>query len=136
MANFIYGKAKESLLKGQINLLQNDLKVLLVNQSYIPSVNDDEFVSHISSSYIKNRSNNLTNVSVTLGTIDAEDITISDHDGSAFKAIVLYQVGTSDADSRLISYIDTSSGLPFEGTSFNLPVTIVWNNSSTKIISI
>jgi hypothetical protein len=136
MANFVYGKAKQALLNGQINVSSSSLKILLVNSSYVPSVNSDEYVSNINSTYIKNRSGIIQNVTNTLGIVDADDIQISVHDGSAFNAVVLYQNGTSDSNSRLISYIDTSVGLPFAGVNFSLPITIVWNNDLGKILSL
>jgi hypothetical protein len=136
MSNFVYGKAKEAMLNGQINVISNSLKVLLVSSSYVPSINSDQYVSNINVNHIINRSGVIQNVTNTLGVLDASDIVISEHDGSAFNAVVLYQNGTSDSDSRLISYIDTSAGLPFAGVNFSLPVTIIWNNSFSKIISL
>lgn len=136
MSNFIYGKTKQALLNGQIDVSSDDLKVLLVNSLYIPSVNSDEYVSDIDPTYIKNRSGIIQNVTNIFGTLDADDIEIPVHNGAAFNAVVLYQNGTSDSDSRLISYIDTSAGLPFVGVNFSLPVTIIWNNDSIKILSL
>jgi hypothetical protein len=136
MANFVYGKAKESLLNGQINVSSNGLKILLVNSSYVPSANSDQYVSNINPTYIKNRSALIQNITNTLGVLNADDVMITNHDGSAFKAIVLYQNGTSDSDSRLIAYIDTSTGLPFDGVNFSLPVTIIWSNDLSKILSL
>ena len=136
MANFVYGKAKQALLNGQINVLSNSLKILIVDSSYVPSANSDQYVSNINPSYIKNRSAIIQNITNTLGVLDADDITILEHDGAAFKAIVLYENGTSDSNSRLIAYIDTSTGLPFAGVNFSLPITIVWSNDLSKILSL
>lgn len=137
MANFIYGKAKEFLLRGQINVISNQVKVLLINNSlYTPSQNTDQYVSDINPSSIRWRSNPLQNISVTLGVLDADDLIISDYTGESFNSIVGYQVGTSDANSRLIFYIDTATGLPFSGASSSSTVTIVWENGANKIISL
>ena len=136
MANFVYGKAKQALLNGQINVLSNSLKILIVDSSYVPSANSDEYVSNINSTYIKNRSEVIQNVTNTLGTLNADDAMVTVHDGAAFKAIVLYENGTSDSNSRLIAYIDTSTGLPFAGVNFSLPITIVWSNDLSKILSL
>lgn len=136
MSNFIYGKTKEALLNGEIDILNNNLKIILVSQDYVPSINTDQFLSDINSSYIKIDPIILSNVSNTLGVIDADDVLIQNYSGSAFKAIILFIEGTSSSDSRLISYIDTSSGLPFSGTNEVIDITISWNNDSTKIISI
>jgi len=137
MANFIYKKAKEALLNGDIAVDTNDLKILFINTAtYTANQNTDEFVSNISSSAIKQRSSVLTNKTTTNGILDADDVSTSAYSGSSFDAIVLYQVGSSDSNSRLIFYIDTSDGLPFEGSNSPLAVTINWSNDSNKILSI
>jgi len=136
MANFIYKKAKESMLSGELNLVTNSLKVAFLDTSlYTPNQNTDEFLSDIPTAAKKYRSAALSNVSNTLGVLDADDITIF-YDGTPFNAIVFYQFGTADSDSRLIAFIDDSDGLPFSGTSEPSPVTLQWNNSLTKIISL
>jgi hypothetical protein len=136
MANFIYKKAKESFLKGEINLYSNTIKVLILNNSYTPNVNTHQFVSDISSSCIEDRSSGLSNKTVTDGIFDADDITISNYSGNSFNAVALYSDSGSDATSRLIAYLDTSTGLPFSSANVQAPVTIVWNNDSTKIIAL
>lgn len=136
MANLIYGKAKQSLLNGEINVSSQTLKILFVNSSYTFSQNTHQFVSDIPSSSIKARSTALANVQNILGVLDADDITITDYSGAAFKAVVLYAEGASDATSRLIAYIDTATGIPFAGINTELNITIVWSNDSSKIISL
>lgn len=137
MANFIYKKAKQALLNGDIAVDTNDLKILFVDTTtYTANQNTDEFVSDITSSAIKQRSIALTNKTTTNGILDADDVYTSAYIGSSFNAIILYQVGSSDSNSRLISYIDTSDGLPFEGSNSPLGVTINWSNDSNKILSI
>lgn len=137
MANFIYKKAKQALLNGDIAVDTNDLKILFINTTtYTANQNTDEFVSDIDSSAIKGRSNALANKTTTNGVLDANDLEVSAYSGAAFNAIVLYQVGVSDANSRLIFYIDSSEGLPFEGSNAALGVTINWSNDSSKILSI
>ena len=136
MANFIYGKAKESLLNGQFNISSDSLKVLLVTSSYIPSQNTDQFVSNISGSYIKQRTSSLTNVTNTLGTIDADDVSVEQYSGLAFKALVIYKDSGTDSTSRLLAYIDTATGIPFLGINVTTDITINWSNGSNKIISI
>lgn len=136
MANFIYKKAKESFLKGEINLYSNTIKVLILNNSYNPNAETHQFVSDINSSYIEARSSALNNKSVVLGVFDADDIDISDYSGNSFNALALYVDSGSDSTSRLVAYIDTSTGLPFSTANTSAVVTIVWNNDSTKIISL
>lgn len=136
MANFVYKKAKESMLSGEINLSTNSLKVAFIDTSlYTPNQNTDEFLSTVPTAAKKYRSAALSNVSNDLGVLDADDLIIT-HDGTSFSAIVFYQYGTADSDSRLIAFIDDSEGLPFTGTSESSEMILQWNNSSTKIISL
>jgi hypothetical protein len=136
VANFIYGKAKQSLLNGEFNISSDSLKVLLVTDSYVPSQNTDQFVSNISGSYIKQRTSSLTNVTNILGVIDADDVTVAQYSGLAFKALVIYKDSGTDSTSRLLAYIDTATGIPFAGINSATNITINWSNGSNKIISL
>ena len=136
MANFIYGKAKQSLLNGEFNISSDSLKVLLVTDSYVPNQNTDQFVSNISGSYIKKRTSSLANVTNILGVIDADDVLVNNYDGSAFKALVIYKDSGTDSTSRLLAYIDTATGIPFLGINAVTDITINWSNGSNKIISL
>lgn len=137
MANFIYKKTKQSIMNGEINFSTNLFKVLIIDKTYYtPNQNTDQYVSDIPANAIKKRSNQLQNVTNSLGTINAENLSIPDYDGSAFNAIVLYVAGNSDSSSKLIFFIDTSDGLPFAGSNTNTPLTLLWSNSNEKIISI
>jgi len=137
VANFIYGKAKEALFNGEFDISSNSFGIFLLNTSnYTPQQNVHQFVSDIPESAIKKNYHPVQNLTNTLGTIDADDVTISDYSGQAFNAIVFYQVGATASQSRLLFYIDNSPGIPFAGTSTNAPVTIIWNNDQNKIISL
>lgn len=136
MANFIYGKAKQSLLNGEFNISSDSLKVLLVTDSYVPSQNTDQFVSNISGSYIRQRTSSLTNVTNTLGVIDADDVSVVQYNGLAFKSLVIYKDSGTDSTSRLLAYIDTATGIPFLGINATTDITINWSNGSNKIISL
>lgn len=137
MANFIYKKAKQAMLSGQVNVIGSNLRVLLIDTNlYTANQNSDQYVSDIPISAIKKRSGNLANVSCNLGVLDADDLSIADHDGSSFNSIIVYQVGLSDSNSLLLFYIDSSYGLPFPGSAGISPVAIIWDNGPNKIISL
>jgi hypothetical protein len=136
MSNFIYGKAKESLLNGQINVISNDLKLLIIKSDYVPNVNGHQFVSDINPSYIRIRSGKIQNVTNTLGVLDADDVQILSYSGLSFNAVIIYIDSGNDSTSRLLAYIDTSEGLPFSGVNITSTITIVWNNDFNKIISL
>lgn len=136
MANAVYTKAKQSLLNGEINTSSSNYKVLLLDKDlYTVNLSTDQYLSDIPSNAIKGTSNNLSNVTNTNGILDADDISIS-HDGSSFNAMAMYQVGSSNANSRLIIYIDNSDGLPFEGSNSSITITIFWSNTVNKILSL
>lgn len=136
MANFIYDKAKQAILNGEFDFSTNSFRVLFTTNLYTPNQSAHEFVSDIGSSGIAVRVPTLNNISNNLGVVDADDITFSLPANTSIVAMVFYQLGVSDADSRLLFYVDTSEGLPYPGSSEEITVTITWNNSSTKILSI
>lgn len=137
LANFIYKKAKEAILNGQINVSANQYKlILLKNSLYTANQNSDEFVSDIPSNAIATRSSNISNVTNTLGVLNGDDVIIDNYNGGTFESIAFYQVGSSDSNSRLIFYIDTSEGLPYVVTASNTTVTILWSNEINKILAI
>lgn len=137
MSNFIYKKTKQAFLNGAINFSANQFKVLFLKSSeYTPDEDVDEFVSDIPSSAISARSSNIGNLSNTLGIVDGDDVIVDNYNGGTFEAIAFYQVGSSDSNSRLIFYIDTSEGLPYIVTANNTTVTILWSNEINKILSI
>jgi hypothetical protein len=137
MANFVYKKAKEAFLNGDIDVINDQLKVLLLKSSeYTANQNTDEFVSQIPSNAIVRRSEAISSKSSSNGIFDADNVTIAGYDGSAFEAIALYQYKPSDSEARLIFYIDTSDGLPFVGLNTVSSVTIFWNDGVSKILSL
>jgi hypothetical protein len=137
MSNFIYGKAKQALLNGQINFSANNYKLLFIDSSlYTPSQNSDEFVSNVNTSAIKARTDNISGITNILGVLDADDVNVASYSGGSFQAVVLYQVGSTDSTSRLIFYIDTGIGLPYTLINQNVPITINWSNALTKIMSL
>lgn len=136
MANFVYGKAKQNILNGNVKFSSNQFKVLFASTDYIPNESLDEFVSDIPSSAIKYRTYFLNNISNTLGTIDADDVLVTIPAQTSFNAIILYQMGATDADSLLLFYIDTANGLPYPGSENETQVILEWNNDSVKILSI
>jgi hypothetical protein len=136
MANLVYGKAKTGLLTGLINTSASQYALLLIDKSlYSINAVNDEFVSNIPASAIKTRTGNITGITVSNGVLDGNDVTVV-HGGEYFDAIVCYQVGSTDANSRLFFYIDSSTGLPYEGSNSSSSITITWSNTISKILSL
>jgi hypothetical protein len=136
VANFVYSKAKEAFLNGDIDVLSDPIKVLIVDSIYAPDQASDDFVVDIPVSAIKYMTIALQNVSNILGVLDADNVPIVDYSGNPFNALVLFADKGTQASSRLIAYIDNSPGLPFAGSATQIPISIVWNDGAEKIISI
>lgn len=137
MSNFVYKKAKEAILNGQINFSSNQFKLLFVNTAnYTASESSDEFVSNINNNAVVATSNAISSVTNTLGVIDAQDVTIFLEANTTFDAIILFQSTGNTATSRLLFYIDTGFNLPFVGSPLSSSLTIAWENNPTKILSL
>jgi hypothetical protein len=136
VANFVYKKAKQAILNGQFNFSADSFRVSFIKSSYIPNENSHEFLSDVPALSIAYTSENITGITNNLGIIDAEDFTSTISADVAFNAIIFYKVGSNDGNSRLLFYIDSSTGLPFTGSSEAVTVVFNWNNDINKILSI
>ncbi len=126
MANFVYGKAKQGILNGYFNFGSNNFKIALVKNTYTPSQNIHEFVSDITNEKIAFRTENIPNLTNTLGVVSSQDFVFTLPANTAFNAAVIYQVGSSDSNSRLLSYTDTATGFPFTGSQNSVIVSFDW----------
>lgn len=136
MANALYGKAKESLLSGEIDLTSNTVKFLMVSSDYVVAINTHEYVSDIGTGNIVARSGELDNKTVTLGVFDAGNETVEEYGNSGFDYIILYADSGIDTTSRLLAYIDTADGLPVEATVGTSTIAIQWSNDASKIFAL
>lgn len=135
MANELYSTAKQKFLQGTIDMEDDDIKVILIDTSdYTVDIDVDEFLDDIDGDAIVATSGNLSNVSVTLGVVDADDTTFTEVSGDPVDALVMYKDTGSSATSPLILYVDDAAGLPITPTGDD--ITIQWSSSSTKIFSL
>jgi len=135
MANALYGKFKQKLLEGSINLTSDTIKAVLVDiAAYSVSINSDEFLSSIPSGDRIATSSALTGKSVTLGVFDADDVTWTSVSGDPSEAVVLIKDTGDPATSPLICYIDTATGLAVTPNGNN--ITCTWSNGASKIFAL
>ena len=136
MANQLYTKAKEDLLRGNLNLQSNTITIILV---------DTFNAAHEDRADIPNTavvsSNNLISKTTTGGVFDAGDVIFESVTGANCEALILYHntgaaetTAARQADSRLIAYIDTASGLPILPNGGD--ITVRFSNASTKIFAL
>lgn len=126
MASQLYPKGKAHILglATKIDLVADNLKVLLIDTADETYNAADEFHSDITGAGIVATSGNLASKTVTSGTFDAADITITAVTGDTVEAIILYKDSGSSATSPLIAWFDVSTLTPNGGD-----VTVTFNAS-------
>lgn len=134
MANTLYTKGKEKILRGQINFETDVIKVALVANTYIQNVTTDEFLSSVSAAVL-NTDQTLAAKSITGGAFDASDVTWpAVTAGATTEGVVIYKDTGSAATSPLIAYIDTITGFPLSTNGGD--ITVQWDNGAYKIFSL
>ena len=140
MANQLYTKAKQALLGGELNLSSNVVTIALVDTDVYTFSASHEFRSSVPNTAVVATAN-LTSKTITNGVFDAGDVTFPFVTGANCEAIILYH-NTGDAendnarqaDSRLVVYIDTATGLPIlpNGGDIN----VKFSDGASKIFAI
>lgn len=141
MANAVFPKAKEGFLDGSIDLDTASIKVALVRGYTYSSAH--EFVSDVTGTgTIHATSGALTNIDVTNGVFDADDITFTTPATDANQhSLLVFQSsavgGGSDVASssqRVIAWIDTGTGVPIVPAGGD--ITVQWDSGANKIFSL
>jgi hypothetical protein len=134
MANSLYGKGKEKLLSGSINMTSDTIKAALVKSAYAVNLSTHEFYSDISANVL-NTPQTLSSKSITLGVFDANDVTFTAvTSGDTGLAVVLYKDTGVAGTSPLILYDDTIGGFPV--TTNGSDIGIQWDSGSNKIFAL
>ena len=134
MANALYTKGKERILKGEIDFSTDTIKVALIKNDYLQSLTTDEFLSDIAA-HVLSTAQTLVGKSVTGGIFDANDISYpSVASGEISEGVVIYKDTGTASTSPLIAYIDTITGFPL--TTNGGDVNITWDNGAYKIFSL
>lgn len=135
MANSLYDKGRQKFLEGDIDWVNDDIKLTLIDTAdYTVNLSTDEFLSIIPLAAIVATSANFSNKTTTDGVADADDVTLTSVTGDTCEAIVIYKDTGSSATSPLIAYIDIATGLPITPTGGD--ESVQWNNGSSKIFKL
>ena len=134
MTNARYAKGREAVLKKLVDFENDEIRVYAVDTgAYTVDLAADEFLADIPSG-AREGFEVLTNVTVVNGVIDADDVVFAAMPaGDSVEALVLVQWVTAAADSRLLAWIDTATGLPF--TPADVDVNITWDSGANKIVA-
>lgn len=134
MANALFGKGKEKLLSGSINLPGDTIKAAIVSNGYTPNLSTHEWYSDISA-FVLGTPQTLGSKSVTLGVFDAADPTFSGiAAGNTAKALVIYKDTGVPGTSALLAYIDTITGFPLATNGGDIQ--IIFDAGANKIFAI
>lgn len=135
MANALYDKGREGFLDGSINWASDTIKAVLVDTGlYTVNLATNANLSDIPSGARISTSPALTSKTVTAGVADAGDVTFSSVSGATVEAVVLYKDTGTASTSRLITYIDTGTGLPI--TPNGGDIVTAWSNGANKIFKL
>ena len=126
MANVIYPKFKEALLKGDVDLDTATLAVALIDTADYTYNSAHDFYNDAAAGKVATVY--LTSVTITNGLIDAAYAIFTAVTGDVSEALVLYINTGNDATSQLVAYFDTGvTGLPVTPNGANINIT--WNAS-------
>ena len=142
MANFIYDKAREKFLNGEISWSQDEIRIALVNDKYTQnqldhiSLNDIKNLSGESAIITNGISEPLGGKTITNGIAGANDITLNNiPSGNTIKSIIIYRKNQNES-TDLIAFIDTGTGVDGGLKTTGNQITISWNNGLNKIFKL
>lgn len=126
MANAIYPKFKEALLKGDVDLDTADVRAILIDATDYTYSSAHDFLDDVAAGARVATTATLTGVSTTDGTLDFGNSTFASATGDESEALIFYiHDGGADSARRLICYIDTGvTGLPVTPNGADITLTI------------
>lgn len=134
MANALYDKGREAILRG-VDWSADDIKVVLVDTAlYAVDLAADEFLTAIPAGARVATSGNLASKTTTDGIADAADVNFPAVAGASIEAIVLYQDTGEAATSPLLAFIDTATGLPV--IPIGTDIAVQWSNAINRIFKL
>jgi hypothetical protein len=133
MANVLYPKGKENFLEGNIDLVNDTIKVVLVDLADYTYSSAHEFFSSVTAG-ARVATGTLVSKTVTNGVFDAADVVFSSVTGDESEALIIYKDTGVEGTSPLIAYIDTATGLPI--TPVGADITISWDDGANKIFAL
>jgi len=132
MANALYGKGRESFLKGDTDW-DGDIKFQFQDSAiYTLDIDVHDFEDDLAAPIAT--SANLSSKTTALGVADAADETCSSVSGDEFEYIVLYEDSGTPATSPLICCIDSATGLPCTPNGGDIIVS--WDSGVNKIFKL
>jgi hypothetical protein len=127
MANALLPKAAKKILDGDIDLLNDTIKLVGVDTADYTRDDTDEFLSEIASGARVCTSDALASKTTTGGVFDAANSTFGVVTGDPFELLALIKDTGSDATSPIIAFIDTAGGSPIAAIPNGGEITITFD---------
>lgn len=135
MASALYDKARKAFADGDIDLLNDTIKCVLIDAAdYAVDLANHDFLDDVPSGARVGTPQTLGTKSTTAGVFDAADVTFSSVSGDQCEAILIYKDTGTEGTSQLIAYIDSATGLPV--TPNGGDIQIQWDNGPNKIFKL
>ena len=135
MANSLYLRGRQAFLDGEVSWSSNNIKLVDVDHGVdTPLPASDEDLADITAGARIATSANFGTKTVTDGTADAADVTITSVSGAEFESTNIYYDSGVEATSLLLVFIDVAVGLPF--TPNGGDITHSWDNGADRIFTL
>ena len=133
MANALYPKAKEAFLNADIDLATDTISIALIDTGNYSYSATHQYRSDISDDAVISTAN-LSNKTVANGVFDADDATFTSVTGANCEALIIFQNTGFQANSRLIAFIDSATGLPILPNGGD--ITVAFSSGSNRIFAL
>lgn len=117
-----YPKFKEELLNGNIDLLSDSIKMVLIDTGVYTYSPNHQYYSNLSG--IKSAGVALTGRTVLNGVFDADAVLFAGVSSATIGAVVIYKDTGVPSTSALIAYIDNSADFPISTVYDNVTINI------------
>lgn len=135
MASGIYDKTRKLFCDGDIDLLVDTIKCVLIDAAdYAVDLANHDFLDDVPSAARVGTPQTLSSKTTTAGVFDAADVTFTSVTGDQCEAILIYKDTGVESTSPLIAYIDSGTGLPV--TPNGGDIAIQWDSGTNRIFKL
>lgn len=134
MASVWYPHGLNGALRGEIDLINHDIRAIMVTSSYTQS-NAHDYLDDVPSGNRVHTASALANKTVAVSgntvTFDADDLTYTNVTGNTVVAVVIYRHTGTESTSRLLMYLELTSSVTPNGGD----ITLQWNANGLGTIT-
>ncbi len=132
--SFVFPSFKKLALDGDIDLLTDTIKCVLIDEGTDTPTTSDDYLNDITAGARVGTPQTLGSKSTTNGVFDAADVTFTAVTGNSCEGILIYKDTGNESTSALIAYINSGTGLPV--TPNGGDIEIQWDNDANKIFKL